>query len=205
MKKFNGRIVFLGAGLSLAAALAAAATVWAWQELRQQRTRLLQQEEELAHVPESQVRQTATQAEIAKRQFDIDRISAFVVPEQQLGNVVETLEKAGQDRAVRLELPTVEKKDSLDEAGNIVPTAGPIREVRLKLVGTGNPKNLLALVHDIEHMQLLTYFESWRIDASEQAARNQAAALGAEASPADLALLTADLIVAVRSAEGGQP
>lgn len=202
--KVISKSVLRGLLLGLAGLVAAAGTVWAWRELMSERGAVHIQEERLAHVPETRARQAATAAEVKKRALDIHRIEAFIGQTEALGSLVEEFEAAGRARGATLTVPGVEEKQLVDESGNVVPASGPMLEVRLKLVGVGAPKNLLALLHDIEYAQHLTYFESWRLDASPETARNQAATLAGETvSARNLAVLTADLIVAVRRPLGG--
>lgn len=184
-----------------------AGTFFAWRTVAASRAAVLALEEELARLPEVASREGALKTEIEKRALDVQRIKAFIVGKEQLAQVVSEIENVGRGVGVTVSIPTVEEKQVLDENGNIVPASGPLLDVRLKIVAVSNPKRLLSFLHAIEHMQRLTYFESWRLDAGEATARNQASALGASAGDVPLserALLTADMIVAVSRDEEGE-
>lgn len=202
----NNRTVAKVGFLYLIVGVALAGTVWMTVMLREARQRLLLKEQQLAQLPETEARTAALESEVAKRQRDVDRIESFVVQKRdQLSEVVGEIEAAGAKRGLSVNVPAVEEKVKLDESGNEVPPEGPVQEVRLKITATGQARDLLAFLHEIEHMQRLTYFESWRLDGSEQTARNQAAALSKESAPARPgSLLLADLIVAVRREEEGK-
>ncbi|MEK7557094.1 MAG: hypothetical protein AAB538_03900 [Patescibacteria group bacterium] len=181
--------------------VALAVTALAWRYVIDKRAQLSELTHELERLPEALSHQGSLNAEIEKRAFDVERIRSFVVGKEQLAQVVSEIENVGRSMAVAARIPTLEEKQILDENGSVVPPSGPLLDVRLKIVAVGNPKQLLKFLYAIEHMQLLTYFESWRLDASETTARNQAAALqpGATvAAPAsERALLTADMVIAV--------
>lgn len=186
-------------GLSATVVVALAGTAWAWQAVNEARGELARREQELLQLPEVEAKTLATQTDIAKRQLDIQRIEAFLLTKDQLAGMVGEIVAAGAVRGVRVEVPTVEEKPILDDSGKVKPPRGPAYEVRLKITATGKPKDLVGFLYELEHLQRLTYFESWRLDAGETTARNQAAALGeAPGTGALHALLLADLIVAVR-------
>lgn len=207
MKKNNARLRIGWVMLCLVAVGVVVATVLAWYAVGVKRAAVLVLEEELVRLPAVTVREGALKAEIEKRALDVQRIRAFIVGKEQLAQVVSEIENIGRDVGITVSIPTVEEKEVLDENGNVVPPSGPLLDVRLKIVAIGNPKRLLSFLHTIEHMQRLTYFESWRLDASEATARNQATALqrGGEDIPlSERALLTADMIVAVSREEEGR-
>lgn len=179
-----------GAATVLAASLTLVATGWAWQKLGEARQYLMAQEQQLRQLPETQARGAVLKSEVAKRQLDVQRIEAFLVQKDQLGDVVSEIEAAGVARGLSVRVPAVEEKPNLDEQGNEQPSSGPLLEVRLKITAAGQAKELLRFLHDIEHMQRLAYFESWRLEASEETARSQVGGPSA--------LLLADLIVTVR-------
>lgn len=194
-------------GISLVAAAATGGTFWAWQWLLEARGQLHRQEVLLAQVPEVKARQVAARAELDKRAFDIERVSGFLVTKDQIGTVVSEIEAAATAAGVEVSVPAVEEKEVLDEAGNIVPPSGPLFEVRLKVVATGRPAALLTFLHAMEHIHRLVYFESFRLDGSDETSRNQARqARQAEEAPGERpALLSVDMIVMVRQeGRGGQ-
>lgn len=182
-------------------------TVWMEILLKSARERLMRDEQQLAQLPQTQARTAAQESEISKRQRDVDRIESFVVQQKdQLSQVVSEIEAIGTKRGLLVHVPAVEEKIPTDESGQEIPPTGPLSEVRLKITVTGSAKDLLAFLHEVEHTQRLTYFESWRLDGSEQTARNQAAILGRQtAQTRSVSLLLADLIVAVRRGEEEKP
>lgn len=176
-----------------------AGTVWAWNWLLQQRASLQAQELSLQKLPEAAARGDAVASELNKRRFDIQRVQSFLVTKDQVGAVVAEIEAAGTAMNVEVNVPAVEEKQQFNAEGQPVAATGPLYEVRLKVVATGKPAQLLAFLHVIEHLQRLVYLESFRLDGSLETAQNQARALRRGEVPAGErpALLTVDLVVAV--------
>lgn len=183
----------------LVAGVAVSGTAWAWAFLLGQRAFLQAQEAALEQLPETAARHGAGQAELEKRRFDIERVQSFLVTKDQIGMVVTEIEQAGAAAGVEVSVPAVEEKQEVDADGNPVVASGPLYQVRLKIVATGRPAKLLAFLHAIEHIQRLVYFESFRLDGSDETARNQARALRQAETDATerLGLLTVDMVVAV--------
>lgn len=190
IKRYNKQaVVRVIAGVLIISA-ALFATGWAGQMLGGARRSLADQEQQVLQVPETQARGAHLRSEVEKRQLDIQRIEAFLVDKDQLGEVVGEIESAGAARGLSVRVPAVEEKPRLDEQGNEAPPSGPLYEVRLKITATGSAGQLTQFLHDLEHMQRLAYFESWRLDAEKETARNQV--------NGPSALLLADFIVTVR-------
>ena len=179
--------------------------VQAWRYLDSYRAEVYEKQSQLAKVPEELVRYAAIKAEINKRELDVSRVEAFIVSREQLAEVVGEIEAVGRALSLAVSVPEVAEKQLLDDKGNQIEPSGPLIDVRMKIVASGPPKNLIQFLHSVEHMQRLVYLESWRLDASERAAQNQISI-----SPLDrqietqerLGLLTAEIIVAVKR-EGG--
>ncbi len=194
IKLNNKQAAAKAAAIVLATGMALLGTLWGWKKLSEAGHNLAIQEQRVRQMPQTEARTAAVASELAKRQLDVQRIEAFLVRKDQLGDVVSEIEAAGAARGLSVSVPAVEEKPNLDEQGNEQPPSGPLYEVRLKLTARGSAKELLRFLHDLEHMQRLAYFESWRLDASEETARNQTAGTGA--------LLLADFIVTVIREEG---
>lgn len=189
-------------GLMLLAA--GAATVLGWRFVFDKRAAVHAAAQERERVPEVAARQAALEAEVEKRARDVERVEAFIITKEQLARLVGEIEDVGRELSVQVSIPTVEEKQLLNDQGAPTPPTGPLVDVRLKIVAVGSPKKLLSFLHALEHMQKLVYFESWRLDASEQVARNRAAEQTGDGVPAlsERAQLTADMIVAVRRSGG---
>lgn len=201
MKRNNKRSLAVFGLVTAGLAGAVVATGWGWQTVGNIRREAARQEQRLAQLPAAQARAAVIQAEVAKRQADVARIEAFVVPKDQLAYVVSDIEVLGRTRGIAVSVPAVEEKIDLDEQGREIAARGPIAKVRLKISATGAAKELIHFLHDLEHMQRLTYLESWRLDASEKTARSQAA-VRADTNSTPVALLLADFVVAVKREAG---
>lgn len=180
--------------------LATLGMVWGSRYVTQEAARVRGAQARLDAQPEERAKTAALQSEINKRQLDIQRVEAFILTKEALSAAVASIEEAGKSRGFTVTVPAVEEKQNLDEDGDVMETKGPLFEVRLKVVATGAPKQLLSFLHDIEHAQRLTYLESFRLDAAEQTGRNQAATLAGEKNVGQTlpAILTADIIIGVR-------
>lgn len=174
-------------------------TAWAWRWLLEKRAAAAAQEAALQQMPETAARAGAARAELEKRRFDIERVQGFLITKDQIGSVVTEIEQAAQAAGVEASVPAVEEKQEVDAEGNVVVAAGVLYQVRLKVVATGKPANLLTFLHAVEHIHHLVYFESFRLDGSDETARNQARALRrAQSTPTErVGLLTIDMVVAI--------
>lgn len=198
--------LFLTLGVVLLVMIGLGGTIFAWRWLTQARTALREQEASLEQLPQVVARQGAAQAELEKRAFDVQRVKSFLVAKDQIGKLVTEIEAAAREAGVEMAVPAVEEKEQLDEEGRIVPPGGPLFEVRLKIVATGQPAALLKFLHAAEHMQYLVYWESFRLDGSDETSRSQARQLRrAEVRENERpAILSADMVVAVKRDEKGE-
>lgn len=204
MKHPNPKPVVLAVVIGITVLAGVLATVWGYRLVVRQQAAWREARARLDALPEAQARAVALESDIAKRQLDIQRVEAFLISQEQLGGVVSDIEAIGAARGLTVTVPAVEEKQFVDENGNVIERKGPLLEVRLKVVAVGNPKQLLAFLHEIEHAQRLTYLESFRLDAAEATGRNQAAAFQKEGRAGQQlpAVLTADVIIDVRAEAG---
>jgi len=179
----SGLLVALAAGIG-----------WTWGQLQTLRAEVIEQRQRLEEAPREAAKVAMLKNELAKRQFDVERITAFLVERNELADAVGEIEAAAERAGVEVTVPGVAEREIFDEDGNVVEPSGPILEVELDVVALGPPRALLAFLHSIEHTQRLTYLASWRLDATERAARGQQT----EESAEPRGVLTVDYVVAVR-------
>lgn len=149
------------------------ATIWGWQMLSNFREEVLQGASTLEMRPEEQVLFASVQSEISRRGDDVASVESLIVERNQLGDVVGQIEGAAQDAGVLVALPEVEEKAVFNEHGNEVEPSGPIQEVRIAIVATGSPRDLLEFLYQLEHLPYLVTLDDWRLDTQKKVAQNQ--------------------------------
>lgn len=173
----------------------AAGIVWLWRGLQELKFSVWKAQEQLNEIPVEEARTAAVENELAKRALDIERVRAFLVTREQIGDVVGEIESIARQYSVNVVVPEIEEVQKFDESGNPVEPSGPVRDVRLNLVATGHPKQLVQFLHAVEHMSRILYLEAWRLDADLAAAARSSSVIPASAGQA--VILTADVILGV--------
>ncbi|MFH1353999.1 MAG: hypothetical protein ABIH36_01805 [bacterium] len=100
--------------------------------------------------------------ELSQREHDINRIKAFIPERQKLGEVVDALEHSAGQLGITVTVPQIKEEIKEDEEGNPIVPAGPLREVRLRLVASGAPDKTLRWLHAVEYQPYLLTMVDWR-------------------------------------------
>lgn len=152
--------------------LVIAGMFWAWSILTNYRESVLGQALVLERRPEEQISFASVQAEINRRQDDFETVRSLIVERNDLGEVIGSIERVAGTSNVLVSLPEVEERQLVDESGTIVPPSGPIQEVRISIVASGDPRDLLDFIYRVENLPYLVWFEGWRLDTEKQVTQN---------------------------------
>jgi len=133
-------------------------SVWLVYTVRLTRAEVRQQGEVLERLPEEESRRVMLRGELERRRHDIERIKALVARRDQVGEVVNRIKAEGLARDIDVRVVQVVENVE-DEEGS----TGPFKDVRLKIVGFGDPENLLDFLHASEHLPYLVSVFDWRV------------------------------------------
>lgn len=108
----------------------------------------------------------AIKLDLEKNTANIKAITALLPVKDQLNTFIAQLSKQAQTSGVALSVPLVEEKIEKDESGQVAPPVGPILNVRIKLIGSGDAAALLQFFHFVETSPYLISVESWQLDTA---------------------------------------
>lgn len=159
---------------------------YGWQFVQGKRNEVIASRLTLERRPALRSHYASQEAELRRRQDEITQIQSLVISRDNVGQVVGEIERTAGSAGATLQIPKVEEKFVQDEKGQPILPAGPLFDVRIKLVANGQPKQLLNLLYAIEHMPYLLYLESWDLtsvrpegpDTLEGSAADSEAAFG---------------------------
>lgn len=192
--------------------LLAAALWWLAGMVGDVRRELARRHATLARVPQRVAALAGAQATLEARTHDIERLEAFTVSRQGLGQVIAAMEEAAGRRQVDLEVTRVQEVTVEGPAGEEVASLeGPLADVRLAVVAIGKPEQLLQFIHELEHLPYLLTIPSWLLTAQAgPAAQGEAGSApvggvvsGPIAPPLEAGRLEAELILSI-AYESGQ-
>lgn len=136
------------------------------------REQIAQQKQRMAEEQKAVVRLYNTQADLVRDAAVINDISSYLISSQEeLSNVVGTIETAARQTKVAVKVPKVEEFIVSQERA--APLPEQFQGVQLSIIATGTPDQILTFLYSIEHVPLASYINSWRITMkSQQTATN---------------------------------
>ncbi|MEX0649375.1 MAG: hypothetical protein WD200_00045 [Candidatus Andersenbacteria bacterium] len=113
--------------------------------------------------PDDLLHASALKAELAKHDLDIRRIQSYVLTRNTIAEAVEAIEKEGAENNIEVTVSDINEVVELGAGGNVVEPVGPLRKIKLQVIGSGQPSNLLTFLYKIEHAPYLLYLDEWQV------------------------------------------
>ena len=141
---------------------------WAWKAVHTQKIAMFQVQKALNELPERITGQAALKSELDRHKHDIERLYKYTPTRDEVNEFVNELENEAKKRKVKISIQDFIEDKKLDENGNPIEDAGPLRDVYVKGMATGSPEQLVALIHALEHMPYLVRLSEWDLKALAQ-------------------------------------
>lgn len=121
----------------------------------------------LERFPELVNQATTSAAELKRHEHDISRLRALIVPREAIDTFLNRLETEAALHRVQVLIPDIQEETKLDKNKKPIPQTGPYLEVRVTVKAAGDPTNLLAYLHTIEHLPYTLRLASWDVRAGD--------------------------------------
>lgn len=158
------RRTWLIGGLELALLLGLSTVlVWLSWAIQEARRELAERERRAAQIFAHVGEASALAAELEAREAVLRDVALLVPAERDIGSVVALLEREAVKRRVTLRVPQVEEVKLDQEDGDRLPPAGPLRDVRLQLVVSGEAERVLSFFRQVEHLPYLLRVVQWEL------------------------------------------
>lgn len=182
----------------------AAAAVLAYGRVLNSRQKVELLKAAVEQAPERVAQQEKLKAELALYDTSIRGASALAPAEAEMPVILDWIERTSARYGVKTQVPGITEEVKRDDNGKAIPWTGPLKEVRLLVLATGEPVQLLRLLDGLEQMPFLLRVKAWRIKAEAETGGNLAlvapAAPGEEALPLKpLGSLEVTLILSLRN------
>jgi hypothetical protein len=92
----------------------------------------------------------------------LDTIRQYVIKQEQIVEAVSTIENEGVRHRVAVRVPTIQEEES-EEATT---SSDVLKNIRLDVVATGDPIQLMRFLHSIEHAPYLLHVRSWHLNTA---------------------------------------
>ncbi len=106
---------------------------------------------------------TRFRSELQKRNFDIGRIGLLVPARDQTLDVVNAIEGEGKKLSLEPRIFDIAEEQVFNQQGVQIEPVGPLREIRMTILVTGHPRNLLLFLRQLEYMPYLTRLAAWNL------------------------------------------
>ncbi|MEX1997967.1 MAG: hypothetical protein WEA04_04845 [Candidatus Andersenbacteria bacterium] len=174
--------------------------------IHSKRVMVYQLQRQLDEAPQYAAQQVSLRTELEKSAHDIVRIESLLVRREALGDFVSLLEKQARQNRVTLRVPDIKEEMVLSAEGKPVAATGPYRDIRLQVTATGEPNDLLQLLHQLEHLPHAVRLPAWSITTTNTAVlldlRPQAPVIGPDGKEVPVVapggLLEATMILTIR-------
>ena len=130
---------------------------------------VIERRAELDQKPDEELRAATLRSELSRRAFDLNRIRTYVVPRDQIIDVVSAIEAEGQRFGVTVQVPDIQEEPVFDEAGNPIAPPGPLQDVQAKIIAVGPPDRLVAFLHSMDHLPYILRVTRWNLSLDRSA------------------------------------
>ena len=161
------------------------------------------QEQTLQDIP-AQIAQTSMlERDFSALQEKMKEIYAQTPTRDQLPEAIATISAAAADAGVAMQVPIV-GEDAVSPAGTgDAESDDAFSDVRIHIVASGNPANIMAFLYRVEHLPYVLHFVSWSVDTTRQVAVSTHSGIapeetGAQSSALRGSSLEADIIIVIR-------
>lgn len=120
---------------------------------------------ELELRPQIESQAVALKMDLEKNDDAIKKVQALIPSKDELNVFIEQLSGSAQDLGVNLTVPTVEEKTTLDARGLPVTAQGPLADIHMQLVGSGDADALVQFLHVLETAPFVVTVESFHLEA----------------------------------------
>lgn len=181
--------------------------VWLWSQVVEERNAMYEQQRQIEEAPQRAAQQVALGSQLELFQHDINRIQNLLLQRSAVGSFVGVIEQQGRLHGVRLTVPDIVEEKVRGENGQEVVKASSFPEVRFTVLASGDPIQLVQLLHALEHLPYVIRLANWNISTNpavvpaELRQEVPAAVDAAVSTPVAAGYLEADLIVTLYEAE----
>ena len=158
------------------------------------------QQKTLQDIP-AQIAQTAMlKKDFSALQENMKGIYAQTPTRDQLPELIATISAVAVETGVAAQVPIVKEDAAGASDKEDAESEDAFSDVRIHIVASGNPANLLAFLYRVEHLPYVLYFASWSIDTTRQVAVSTYTAIvpdeaAEEASASRGSSLEADIVI----------
>lgn len=145
----------------------------------------------------------ALRTKLKARQSDLDHLRQLTPASSHIDDIVTAIEQEAQKRRVVAEVIDIVPLETRPRRGTPQPSPSPLRDslvdIRLSIAASGQPTDLLSLLHALEHLPYLTRLVTWQVStvapAGGPAVTGQAPDSAALPSAGQM---TADIVITLR-------
>lgn len=135
------------------------------------RFEVLSKQHKLEELPNMIMHFSDLQKELRGREADIGRIGKMVLDRNDVTYFIEFVENAAKNQNVTVSFSDLNEPLSVGDNGKPIEPTGYLRDVRMQVVSSGTPVDLIELLHELEYAPYLTRLEKWEIRMGKE--RNQ--------------------------------
>ncbi len=120
---------------------------------------------ELLYLPQRLIHASLLQVELDEYASDVEKIQGYVVGSEELIDVVADIESEGERHGVSIHVSDLQKELVIDEkSGRLTEPPGPFIDVRVTIEISGDPENIVTLLHGIENLPYLLQIVSFSVN-----------------------------------------
>lgn len=119
------------------------------------------------------MQQSQQQIKLKEHQPDINRILAFVLNREQIGDFISRLEAEAKTLKANLSIPAITEEQISSQENEETTPLGVFESIRLKVEVRGEPVNLFRFLHRVEHLPYLLKVVSLSWQETANSAGNQ--------------------------------
>ena len=108
-------------------------------------------------------RESALKAELERRAHDLDRIRAFVLKKESVGDYISALEAEASRLGLDLSIPAIDEERVVDENGEVIEQSGVLKKVRMKANVSGGTVEMLNFLNAVEYQPYLSGVVGWTL------------------------------------------